>query len=506
MRESASALAARAWKQVRDPSIALLLSAGASVVLRLGSNLVLAHLLMPRVFGLVAITTLVATALSTLAETGVWVAIVRKGSSVDGDWLDQMWTLQAVRGVILYLLALVLVPFVARAYGDPELMWLLPVANIWLLILGIESLQPFVRQKELRPGFRLKLQLASQVVGSTVSIAGALLFPSPWALVAGILAGAAITTILSHAWAGVPLPRPHLTRCFLREQWKLASWLIVSTALGFLGGQIDRLLFPAWFGTSLFGVYSIALTLALVLLMFGQGWADSVYMPAIAKLSEARSETAERQLRSLGRTVGVYAGVGSAMLAGIGPPFFLALYPQAFAPAAVFIQILALTTYMTFLTYLHRRTFLYQGLTRLEASIEAARLFLFLAGLGLATLLGQRQTPTEYVALYAMVQFVVYVGLLVVGRLKKLVHFRDDLPGHLAFVATIAGMTLLGQTLANRSGALVSFLVCAAAGAIICLLTAARLGLPKLPESSKTDIVQDQEFAVPLDPFEPVQS
>ena len=56
---------------------------------------------MPRVFGLVAITTLVATALSTLAETGVWVAIVRKGSSVDGDWLDQMWTLQAVRGVIL---------------------------------------------------------------------------------------------------------------------------------------------------------------------------------------------------------------------------------------------------------------------------------------------------------------------------------------------------------------------------------------------------------------------
>ena len=240
--------------------------------------------------------------------------------------------------------------------------------------------------------------------------------------------------------------------------------------------------------------------------MFGQGWADSVYMPAIAKLSEARSDAAERQLRSLSRTVGVYAGVGSAMLAGIGPPFFLALYPQAFAPAAIFIQIFAVTTYTTFLTYLHRRTFLYQGLTRLEASIEGARLFLFLAGLGMATLLDQRLTPTDYVGLYAIIQVVVYIALLVVGRLKKLVHFRDDLPGHLAFVATMTGMTLLGGTVAHRSGALVSFLVCAAAGAIICLLTAARLGLPKLPQSSEADIVQDQEFAVPLDPFEQVQS
>ena len=143
------------------------------------------------------------------------------------------------------------------------------------------------------------------------------------------------------------------------------------------------------------------------------------------------------------------------MLAGIGLPFFLGLYPQAFAPAAIFIQILAVTTYTTFLTYLHRRTFLYQGLTRLEASIEGARLFLFLAGLGMATLLDQRLTPTDYVGLYAIIQVVVYIALLVVGRLKKLVHFRDDLPGHLAFVATMTGMTLLGGTVAHRSGALV---------------------------------------------------
>jgi len=164
LREAASALAARARKQVRDPSAALFGTQLISIVLRLGSNLVLAHLLVPRDFGLLAITTIVATALVMLSELGTWVAIVRQGEAVDRRWLDQMWTLQAGRGVLLWLIALALTPAIAKAYGEPELLWLLPVANFWLIILGLESLQPFIRNKELRPGLSLKPQLIPQAV------------------------------------------------------------------------------------------------------------------------------------------------------------------------------------------------------------------------------------------------------------------------------------------------------------------------------------------------------
>ena len=68
-----------------------------SIILRLGSNLVLAHLLVPRDFGLLAITTLVATALVMLSELGTWLAIVRQENTVDRGWLDQMWTLTTPR-------------------------------------------------------------------------------------------------------------------------------------------------------------------------------------------------------------------------------------------------------------------------------------------------------------------------------------------------------------------------------------------------------------------------
>jgi O-antigen/teichoic acid export membrane protein len=501
LKRSAS-VAARAWNRARDPSVAMLFTTAASLLLRLGSNLVLAHLLLPRAFGLVGITSLIATALAMLSDTGVWIAIVRKGDVLDRKWLDQMWTLQAVRGLALSLIAFALGPLVAHAYHEPQLGLLLPVANIWLLILGLESLHPFVQQKDLRPGPRLKLQFVTQIVGSAVSIIGASLYPSPWALVAGLLAGAASSTIMSHVWAREALPRPCLTLPFLKEQWRLAAWLTVSTGLGFFGGQIDRLLFPAWFGTNTFGVYNIALTFALALLGFGMGWADSIFMPAIAKLNQTKSEAAELQLRSLTRTVVLYAAIASALVGGVGAPFFQALYPKQFAAAAVFVQILAVTGYATFLTYLHRRTFLYQGLTRLEASIEGARLLLFLGGLGLAVLMRHRPTAIQYVELYATVQIVVYLALMLVGRIKKLVHYRDDLPGHIALIVGMTAMAMLSAMLKGRFGPVVSLLICGIAAFFICLLAAMRLGLPTLPSSPKSGarVQQRPMIAYPSEP------
>jgi O-antigen/teichoic acid export membrane protein len=505
VKATASALMARAWKQVRDPSATLLATQITSIVLRLGSNLVLARLLVPRDFGLLAITTLLATALALFFETGAWVSIVRKGDDIDRNWLDQLWTLHAIRGVLLWLIALGLAPLVARAYGEPQLLILLPVANLWLVILGFESLHPFVRNKDLRPGMSLTLQLVAQGAGSIISIIGALIYPSPWALVGGLLAGALASTILGHVWSREPLPKPHITRAFLHEQWKLARWLIVSTALGFFGGQIDRLIFPLWFGTTAFGVYSIALTLAQFPLGLGQRWSDSVYMPTVAKLSQMRSLAGQQQLRRLCRHVVIYAAVASALLAGLGAPFFHALYPRQFWSAGLFIQILAVTTYASFITHLHRRVFLYQGMTRLEASIEASRLFLFLAALGVLIAAGRRPSAAEYVALYAAVQVVVYGGLVAVGRLKQLLHLRDDLPGHLIFVALTVGLAALDELLERQLGAWPTLLALTAVGAILGLATASRLGLPKLPDTEPAPRPPSHDLAAAPEILDPIR-
>jgi O-antigen/teichoic acid export membrane protein len=155
-------------------------------------------------------------------------------------------------------------------------------------------------------------------------------------------------------------------------------------------------------------------------------WGESVYMPLIAKLSQAQSPDAEKQLRSVCRTVVIYGAVGSAFLAGIGSPFFHALYPYRFALAGTYIEVLAVTTYATFITYLHRRMFLYRGMTRLEATIEGSRLSFPRWAAVMA--LVRRPEPIEFVALYAVVQVIVYGGLMIVGRISSWSTFATTCP------------------------------------------------------------------------------
>src|SRR5689334_3575159 len=136
---TASALVARTWKHVRDPSITMLLTTFLAIVLRLASNLVLAHLLVPRAFGLVAITTMVATALSMLSDTGMWLSIVRKGDKLDRDWLDQLWSLHVIRGAGLTIVAAAVAPLLAIAYNEPILGALIAVSCATFVIGGFEN-------------------------------------------------------------------------------------------------------------------------------------------------------------------------------------------------------------------------------------------------------------------------------------------------------------------------------------------------------------------------------
>src|SRR5688572_7517205 len=107
------------WARVaRDPSTLILSFTFLNVALRLCSNIVLAHLLLPRAFGLVAVTSLVAVGLTMIADIGIWLSIVRKKGAISNDWLRQLWTLQVIRGLILWLIAAASAPLIAQTYGD----------------------------------------------------------------------------------------------------------------------------------------------------------------------------------------------------------------------------------------------------------------------------------------------------------------------------------------------------------------------------------------------------
>ena len=171
----------------------------ASQLLRLASNLVLTRLLFPQAFGLLAIVTSFRVGLEMFSDVGVGPSIIREPRGEDPVFLNTAWTLQVIRGLVLWGGSILIAYPLALLYNEEQIVWIFPVTGVIVAIAGFRSTSWFVLSRRLELRKVELLQVCVQVVGATVMIVWALLHPTVWALVVG---GAALVTFRStmRAW------------------------------------------------------------------------------------------------------------------------------------------------------------------------------------------------------------------------------------------------------------------------------------------------------------------
>ncbi len=111
-------------------------SFGYAQAMRLGTNLILTRLLFPEAFGMMSLVGVVLMGLAQFSDVGTTPAILSSKRGDDPSFLDTAWTIQALRGIALWLVACLLAWPVSIAYGEPMLAQLLPVAALTLVISG----------------------------------------------------------------------------------------------------------------------------------------------------------------------------------------------------------------------------------------------------------------------------------------------------------------------------------------------------------------------------------
>jgi O-antigen/teichoic acid export membrane protein len=109
-------------------------SYGISQVMRFGSNLVLTHLLFPELFGLMTLAYVFITGLHLFSDLGLHTSIIQNKRGDEPDFLNTAWTMQIIRGVGLWLCCLIIAAPAAHFYGEPKLLWVLPIAGLGTLI------------------------------------------------------------------------------------------------------------------------------------------------------------------------------------------------------------------------------------------------------------------------------------------------------------------------------------------------------------------------------------
>ena len=163
----------------------ILLGYGGSQGLRLVSNLILTRMLFPEAFGLMALIGLVTVGLMLFSDVGIAPSIAQSARGDDPDFLNTAWTIQVIRGVILFGVAAGLALPFAAFYDAPELVTYLPVAALALVIAGFNPTRIETAHRHLLMGRLTVLDLSAQVIGIVVMIGLAWWLQSVLALVLG---------------------------------------------------------------------------------------------------------------------------------------------------------------------------------------------------------------------------------------------------------------------------------------------------------------------------------
>ncbi len=311
---------------------------GGSQVIRLGGNLVLARLLFPEAFGLMALVNVFMQGLQMFSDLGIGPAVIQNPRGEEPEFRHVAWTMQIIRGAALWLISCLLAWPVARFYsgGHPDAMMLfqiLPVIGFTALLNGFTSTSLFVLNRRMKIGTVTLLELLPQIVSMVVMILWAVLIErSVWALVAGGVAQSATRVFLSHLLEPGYRDRIAWNRETAAELVRFGGWIFASTVVSFLVISLDRMVLGRLLSLAELGIYSIAMTFARLGMQITTRLSNIVLFPLLTKRQHQPERLMELCLRGrhLVLLVGGAVCVAFAMLA---PLFFEFLYDERYHAA-----------------------------------------------------------------------------------------------------------------------------------------------------------------------------
>ena len=323
---------------------------GASRGLRLVNHLILAWLLTPQIFGLMALVKVFMQGLGMFSDIGIGPSIIQNKRGDDPAFLNTAWTIQIIRGVALWIITCLLAGPFSWWYSqsDPaaaQLVYLLPVAAFVTVIEGFNSTALFTLRKELRLGRVTLLELGRQIVSLAVMIIWALVHPTVWAMVAGGLAGSLTRMIGSHFIVPGHRVRLQWDREYRSELFRFGRWIFLSTMFTFLALNLDKLVLGKLLTLTELGLYGIALVFTKAALDVAMRLGGSVMFPVYAKYQDQP----DRLMKVALQARHVVLWIGSAVcicFATAAPLFFETFWDPRYHNAGIIAQWLALHMWM----------------------------------------------------------------------------------------------------------------------------------------------------------------
>jgi len=224
----------------------------------LASTIILARLLVPDDFGIVAMAMFVVGLLELLSHSGQELALIRHASPVRDDY-DTAWTVSVLVGFLIGFTIIALAPVARIYFHEPRVVPVIQLLALRSVLAGFENIGAVDFRRDLRFKRFFVYNVVPKLASFAVTIPLAIAWRNYWALVVGILSSQLAMTVCSFTMHGY---RPRFSLTKTSEIWSFSSWTLLRGVGTYLNSQIDQIVVGGIFGTGAMGRYAVAADVA----------------------------------------------------------------------------------------------------------------------------------------------------------------------------------------------------------------------------------------------------
>ncbi|MBP8091199.1 MAG: oligosaccharide flippase family protein [Giesbergeria sp.] len=308
------------------------------------NTVIMARLLMPSDYGIVAMSMLVVEATHTFTDVGAETAVLRIEKPTR-DEVDSAWTLRLFQNIFVGLFVVAIAPLAAGYFKEPRVEPVLFVFAACMCIYGLTNIGLTLAHKEFNFSVFFRVSVYSKVLSVLTTLVAGVILKDYRALVIGIASGYISGAVLSYVMHPY---RPKINKTKIKEIWEITKWLMLTSMGGFLLRRSDEIIASKIAVARDYGIYHVGADLGRLPVSEMGPVMMRAFLPVLSSMQGDMKRTNAAVLKTLSaiNVITIPVGLG---ISAIAVPLTEMVLGEKWLEAVPFVAIYAVVAAVQFI-------------------------------------------------------------------------------------------------------------------------------------------------------------
>lgn len=348
-------------------------------------GIVLARLLSPEEYGLIAIVTIFTNILLGVVDSGFSNSLIRKLKVSDDDYNTLFFFNLAVSSV-LFALLFIGAPWIATFFERPQLVALVRIMGLLLIVHALTIVQNTILTRKIDFKTKTKASVIAAITSGVIGIGMAFLDFGVWSLVGQLLSRQAVYSgclwIFNRWW-----PKLKFSVGSLRYMWGFGWKLLLSSMLNHVWLELKKVVVSKFYSPALLGQYSKAGEFSRIFSTNITSIVERVTYPALAQVQDDKTRLVSAYRRVIKTTMFVTA-ICMFSLGAVSEPLIYCLIGPKWHLAATYLPFICVYRSLYPLQSINLNMLKVQGRTDIFLYVEIAKKTILLGPLFVGAFVG----------------------------------------------------------------------------------------------------------------------